>query len=322
MNKIVIKKDNKAVGSINYTNPDKVIVRVPLTHSYLLNQLRSPQPVGEDEGDLVDPGTLEHALLALREAWIEEGYTYELEDTTKNSVDKTENYSPTQPRDDRGRWTSTGGGSSSGPSNPVGGYDQKSPYGFSEKLEKDYGKQATWSDKESKSIDEYIMTYGALKMNTYLRGKKEDSNYPPVEEIDEVKSHIEVLDKSMRNSLVRDTTLYRGFGTTHELEVGTRITDKAYVSTTVNESVALDFAKHGSNYWDIGPTKDPKRPVVMQISAKKGQKGIWPQLSTTDTTSVTLRSNEQEYLLPRGQSFIIKSVHDMGDYELVEVDIE
>lgn len=189
-----------------------------------------------------------------------------------------------------------------------------SPVHFADAIGKRYGKQATWSDNEKQAIDDYTKTYTSLQLNLYMRGKTKDVNYP--ENTKEYKDLANTLNGAMKNTLTSDTALYRGMGITHTLAVGSVIHDKGFASASFNKTIASHFAKHGVGF------STTKRPVVIKINAKKGQKGLIPQLTSTDSTSDSLRSNEQEFLFPSGNTYIIRKVYDRGDYEEVEVDIK
>lgn len=228
----------------------------------------------------------------------------ESEQTPNSLDDKVENYN--ENHDHLGRFASGGG---AGAPKAKGGYDGLSPYSFTEKLDKEYGKQATFDGKDKAAISSYAGT-DYLNVNGAL-------THPSDTRFDHqsAKEVITGLHGAMKNTLVKDTTLYRGIGTSNELKVGTVITNKGFSSTTTNLGVAKEFAVHGVGF------SETKRPVVLHINAQKGLKGVWPQLSSSNSADTTLRSNEQEFLLPDNLSFKIKSVHDMGNYEIAEVNI-
>lgn len=219
--------------------------------------------------------------------------------------DVIKNYSPTQPRDGDGQWTDGGGTSTPSPRS----YDGMKPNDFEQAVKEDYGDQAEWTAEESKAIDHYTAT-GYTDMNRYLRNPKDEMIYDK----DKIRKYVDLLDSAMKNELKEDTNIYRGLVTTGELEVGGKIEAKGYSSSSFFSDTAEDFAKSSAA---ISGNKE-KRPLVLKIKAKKGQKGIIPMVEGVGSG---LRGVEGEFLLPRDISFIIKKVTDKGDFEQVEVEI-
>lgn len=216
--------------------------------------------------------------------------------SNNNLNNKDKNYSPTQPRDERGRWTSTGSGRSWG---------TMTPNEWAAAIKEEYKGQATWSKRESEAIDGYTATT-YRDINNYLRGKEHYGD------ADFLKEEIKHLDKSMKNRLKEDTTLYRGFASEQLIMPGAKITDKAFQSSSFFENKGVQFAQQAAQY------SDKKLPYVLKINAKKGQKGLIP---VVESEGIGLRGVEGEFILPRGLTYEVTNVTDKGNYEEVEVNI-
>lgn len=252
-------------------------------------------------GREISPGELPQ-LISFASTQKEDGENIEdtlkrLVENEKNSNNLAVNFNPVHDKD--GKFGGSGSGS----------YDHLSPYSFEEKITKEYGSQASFTKSDKAAIDKYVKT-NAFNTNRYL--------VHPKDELIDSKSeskNVKALDKAMKNSLNRDTTLYRGFATSSYLKVGSVIKYKGYSSTSFNSNIAKEFAIHHTQ-------TNNKRPVVLNIKAKKGQKGIIPVLTSSESIDTTLRSNEQEFILPRDTKFKITKVNDLGTHEEAEVTIQ
>lgn len=219
----------------------------------------------------------------------------ELEELVENKT--SEGYNPF--RDKKGRFAS-------GPTR----FANLAPNNFLNATREEFGDQGTWDEYQQDAINEYVDGSGHDTINRYLREPNND-----IFDKERLEDYVKGLDESMKNSLKHDTLLYRGFGTTQNIEPGMTINYKGFNSTSFNPGVALKFAVNGAQ-------TGVKRPVVLRIKAKKGQKGLAPVLSDLDdSVHTSLRSNEYEYILPRNLSFKVTKVEDAGDYEIAEVEI-
>lgn len=130
---------------------------------------------------------------------------------------------------------------------------------------------------------EYSLNTG-FEINEGLRTGKLDA---------ELKDIVSGIDKSMRK-IDRPTVVHRGlkgsfediFG--HKPEVGGRIHDKAYISTTHNEKLAREFMN--------------KKGTMMDIRVPKGTRSSWLEDNGLGS----------ELVLDRGQTLEIVEIHDDG----------
>jgi hypothetical protein len=121
-------------------------------------------------------------------------------------------------------------------------------------------------------------------------------------------THIQQLDKAIGSSaLPQDTVLYRGFGFApkglSKLKVGATFSDKGYVSTSLNRSIAESFTKGGA-----------KGSVVMRIKAKKGTKAL-------PVSAISEYQKEHEVLLPRGSNFRVTGVTKKNGVTYVDAEV-
>lgn len=178
------------------------------------------------------------------------------------------------------------------------------PNDFKDLIDNTYGRQAVFTEEESDAIASYVST-GHKDINSYLRGKIDDIWAQDKEDI----KH---LDSAMKNSLIEDTTLYRGIAINDVLEPGSEITDNGFTSTTLARSVADRFKVSGL-------MDSHKNKYVLRINANKGQKGLFPAADATDGKDI--RSAEAEFILPRGTNFKVTGTEDQDGYSYVDVDI-
>lgn len=209
-----------------------------------------------------------------------------------NSLEKTENYREGQSRDKSGRFKDEGGSKST--------YADYSGDNWTQ-ARKNYGEWATensdYSETEQSALEYYRVT-GYQPVNDILRyGFTTDENES------RAKDTIKLLDTAKKLKLVEDTSLWRGGQFDSQVEVGDKLTDKAYSSTSFDREVALDFAKEQGN----GGNK-----YIFKINAPKGTEGIF------------IGNQELEWLLNKNSSFTVKSVSakDDDDVSTVEVSYE
>lgn len=173
----------------------------------------------------------------------------------------------------------------------TGGYSTKysrmAPIEYGEKIQKDYGDQATWTEQQKDEIADYCdMSFDYT--NTALREARGD-----IKKLDDYrKQTVKLLDSSMKNTLKENTILYRGIVSNREIYKGDRIDHYGYSSTSFfkqkGESFAISEAEFGGGN---------KTPYLLTIKAKKGQKGVITRLASSRTSG--LRDVEAEFLLPR-----------------------
>lgn len=117
---------------------------------------------------------------------------------------------------------------------------------------------------------------------------------------DSVNNLMSGLDSALDKAVIPDTvTVYRGLKnvTIDSVSVGGTLTDKAYVSTTLNKDIAVNFSN---------------THTLMAITIPKGSRGAYIE-------RVTDKKGEHEILLPRGQSFIITAVEKQGSHHVIRV---
>lgn len=206
------------------------------------------------------------------------------ETVSNNSLDKDLNFNPNH--DKIGQF---GSGTSS-----------LQPIQFEDYIAEKYSKQGNnLSEDQKAAINDYVGA-GSSNLNRHL-----------VHPDDELVNHADeaafarVLDSAMQNKLVNNVTLYRGFGMSQHLVVGTTVLYNGFSSTTFSPGTAEQFAAHG-----VGFSKT-KKAVVLKIKAKKDQPGIFPIQVASDGANATMRANEQEFILPRGTRYKITKVDEV-----------
>lgn len=185
------------------------------------------------------------------------------------------------------------------------------------------GAISDFSGKKSSEADEYIEThYGDVKyskseisvINAYTDEFSADISYDDINNAlrngdGGFKSEIKTMDSAMKKTeLKTDTTLWRAATSKDDIKVGQVITDKAYGSSSLRESVADMFL--GENL----ETSKKKVKYVLKINAKKGQNGIWVQNTGNNST-------ESEFILPRNSKYKITSVKKNGNFYEMEADL-
>lgn len=202
----------------------------------------------------------------------------------KSTVADIVKYSDDQPRDDHGRWTSGGSYTSID--------DIKDQERFLETM------RSSWKlpDDQRKAVQYYIGN-GYDTINSYLRGQANDihSNTGSL-----LKNEVESIDKAIADStLPRNLIVYRGIDLAEvvgnkELRVGSKLSDRGFVSTSLNKNLAEWFARENS-------PMTYNKPSVIQISVPKGTNG--------------LRGNmvDREILLPRGSTLEVTGMRTALD---------
>lgn len=188
-----------------------------------------------------------------------------------------------------------------------GGYSGMAPNAFTTAIRKEYSKQATWGPVEKTAISDYTAT-SFHRINGYLNDIHDNLHPDQTDTEQDVKT----LDRAMKNTLKKDTTLYRGFGSSQYLMPGGKIVTQGYNSSTFFEHKGVQFAQTSAR------GSSTKLAYVLKINAKKGQKGIIPLL---EGDGIGIRGVEAEFILPRGITFQIDNIIDKGTYEEVAVNI-
>lgn len=208
-------------------------------------------------------------------------------------------------RDDSGRFSKSGGG----------GKSSKSSGGSSKTEKKASPKEAIPPISDDVSLDHInsLMAYtgNSSSINGGLRnGKLSERDKKIVKHLDEV--------ISSAKPTKADTTVYRGITADSDFakklssaKEGEVISDKAFMSTSVNKSKALEYARDAG---DSGSKKGKSGGVVMEINVPKGTKTI--NLSGESDVN----SNE-EVILGRGTSVKVTSVTKKGGETHVKVDV-
>jgi len=246
------------------------------------------------------------------------------------------NYSPHQPRDKDGQWTSGGGGGGGGggsdtPQELAGQLDPMERGFYETKL-----KRATTPEQEARVVDSMSNLVAKRKLegdagqqkavdtakgvsftaeeHTAVRGYVSEAKWDSINtRLRKGKDHKDAADIdsaiSKSTPLGKDTTLYRGIGmdTPPSYKVGGVIQDKAFMSTTAKPSAAIDFSRGGGQ----------KHAVVMTIDAPKGTHA----LNTSRWVSGGL-GDEGEMLLPRGSSLKVRGVRRIGSLTIVDTDLQ
>ncbi len=219
---------------------------------------------------------------------------------------------------DDGKFSSGPGGSlSSGPKPGVGDsvdisgksksnnknkYINMTPHQYVEAVQKDYGSQASWTKEQGIEIGDYTDS-SFQYTNTILRNGEKLDDYRKIT--------VKTLDASMKNKLKDDTNLFRGLASDKDFHTGQIIKDKAYSSSSFFEHKGISFATMEAEYQN-------KTPYVLNINAKKGQKGIITQLVKPKSG---LAATEAEYILPRNSKFLIKERIELPEYIQLNVEI-
>lgn len=170
------------------------------------------------------------------------------------------------------------------------------------------------TEAELNAVFDYT-TSSYLQINSALRDDKKLNKHN--------QSVVTNIDSAMETSVLPEQTLYRGtdyglFGIEKEgrsqssIEkllksmVGTSFSDKAYVSTTKDESTARSFSGRGSG--------GSNGRVILEIKADEGSHGI------DIGTNSNFGESESEVLLPRDSSFVITGVKKKGLYTVIQVE--
>jgi len=187
--------------------------------------------------------------------------------------------------------------------------------------------QGAYIDSLSKKQMESVAGYQAEgtydEVNDYLRGK---STRISKENKELIKTFDEVIDGA---TLDYNTTVYRGVaddtGQFMDLQVGDRITEKGYSSTSPNPAVAEAFAN--STVIENG------RPVVLEIDVPFGQPAIASDVASTRLFGRDLVQDDEmiieitgftrlnEITLPRNMTFEVTEIVDTENARYVKVRI-
>lgn len=129
-------------------------------------------------------------------------------------------------------------------------------------------------------------------------------------------TYIKHLDSAIASHhLTHDTTLYRGAKLSKALHIGGTLTDHGYLSTSLSQKQAEDFTKGG----------DKPYRYLLRIQVPSGTKGLVAQDAFTPDllkTKYKWVPHEQEVILGRSSSFVIKDITDAGNYKIVDMGVE
>jgi hypothetical protein len=191
-------------------------------------------------------------------------------------VDIQGGLNPNQSRDDKGRW-----GEGAGDKRSADPYEESSAY-----------KNESYTPQQRKALIAYTgegnSEYEAI--NGGLRRP------PPTAK---AKGRIADIESAFENApvLSEDTVVYRGMISSQKFKKGDSISDKGFMSTSLDEDVAIGFT-----------TKSKKNAVLFKITVKKG------------TPFIKMGKWESEILFKNGSKMKITSIQrsDMGsDIEAV-----
>jgi len=135
--------------------------------------------------------------------------------------------------------------------------------------------------KDTKKAIQYYTDDGYDKINNYLR-------YGGDKYVQQVYNSVKLIDQAFKNAppLTQDVITFRGIRSSYQIEGD--FTEKAYTSSTVDLSVALEFNNNN-------------KCCIFKIHISKGTR-VLPLVDCSDNAS------ELEVLLPRNSKFKILSV--------------
>ena len=190
-------------------------------------------------------------------------------------------YDEDQPRDEAGRFSSNGGG----------------------------GDNRTYSEvvRERNLIEEQVAlraytSYDFLSINTALRNDKAEVQGTTITALDRL--------IATQPPLTESVTVYRGVvGSIAEelsqLEEGDTFTDKAYSSTSLQESVAEHFGSTGG-------FRDYDTPTLkLSITIPEGSRVL--NVDSYSAANGLTERQESEFLLPRGSTFEVQGFDEDND---------
>lgn len=167
-------------------------------------------------------------------------------------------------------------------------------YGFKGNLQDN----PDYSEEEKRAMS-YYGRVGYEPMNEILRtGFTSD----PDDKL--ARKSLKTMVDMQKQTLPKDTMLYRGAQLDQELSVGDSIGDKAFVSTSFDKTIARDFATEQNN---------ANNKYLFEIKTPKGSKGFFNgQAHDWD---------EAEWVMDKGREFKIESVSKPDDDGLVTVGV-
>lgn len=206
-------------------------------------------------------------------------------------VDK--NYSPSQARDSKGRWTDGGGGF-----NVVG-----DSIASTEALKKTYKVADSAIDEHQEAISNYVGG-GFDNVNQALRAGYKKESMGDSWEADTIYS----MDDAFNNKvqvLKKKTTVYRGIRSTDTYEPKGIIENKGFISTSLETGIPRTFAR---------PRNDGENGYLIKATIPKGTPVIVPSSYGVGSPL------EVEMIFNRGGSFKVDSVRteEITGLKLVE----
>lgn len=268
--------------------------------------------IGEDSIEQLQLSTVNHAPdISYDEVMAARGYLEMIGAIEPIAVSVKATFDESKhPRADDGKFGHGSGSSGSSSEGDSGGsstpkqssYDKPFSEAHSEKLSK--GAVSKLSTPQKKAIEGYSGADARI-INDNLRGKE---SFRVLNDNDH--KQIAVMDSAIAShELPEDTALYRGFTLSprgiSKVKVGQTITDKSFVSTSLNPDVAHSYS---------GAKKGVKGSVIMKVNAPKGTKGL-------PMSTLSEWPGEHEVLLPRGTTFKITSMRKEKGVTYVDAEI-
>jgi hypothetical protein len=157
-----------------------------------------------------------------------------------------------------------------------------------------------YTDGEKETIANYQKTMAYVNVNKSLRSDLVIDS--------EDRKIINDLDSAIsKNSLISNTTLYRGAAFDKPMDLGDVFVDKGFISTSLYEFVGKDF------YVDK-KERGNGNVYLVKIKAKKGTNGVFPANITDDLI------DEGEFVMQRNQSFRVTGKYFEDKYNVIEVE--
>ncbi len=206
---------------------------------------------------------------------------------------RTLNYNPNHDPSS-GRFSSGGGGGSF--TNLTGSNSAAiaEKYGFNGNLQDN----PDYSEEEKRAMS-YYGRVGYEPMNEILRT---GSTSDPDDKL--ARKSLKTMVDMQKQTLPKNTMLYRGAQLDQELSVGDSIGDKAFVSTSFDKTIARYFATEQNN---------ANNKYLFEIKTPKGSKGFFNgQAHDWD---------EAEWVMDKGREFKIESVSKPDDNGLITVGV-
>jgi hypothetical protein len=161
------------------------------------------------------------------------------------------------------------------------------------------------TDDHHIAFEKYTAAW-STKMNDYLRNdrKPDSTNDLTVKRVNDFKN---LLSKSR---LSEDVQVYRGVdrkSAVGDIQVGSIIRDKGFISTTANRGVASDFANGaggGANY----PTKEDTLATIFEMKLPRGTNALDVDGFDIYNQDAPDGVSEEEFILQADQAFVVEKI--------------